>query len=316
MKRIYIGVAFVLFVLAVSLIWWINGTSPANSTDHKPQIFTIEQGAGVRAIAKNLKNQGLIKDPVAFFLLTKKLGLDNKIQAGDYRLFPSMNGEQVAKELTHGTLDIWITVPEGQRAAEISETLKQKMPKYDPSWNAVLDQNEGYLFPDTYLFPKEADINIITSIMNNTFNKRYESLGASKSGYTKEQIVTIASLIEREARHDQDRPLVASVIYNRLNSGMSLDLDASIQYALGSQRKWWPTLPDSGSNVLPDSPYNTYTHAGLPPTPISNPGLAALQAAISPASTDYLYYITDKNGVNHYAKTLAQHEANISKYGL
>ncbi len=316
MKRIYTVIAIILILLVTTFIWWKNGTSAVNPSNHTPKIFTIEEGAGVREIAKELKDQGLIKDPVAFFLLTKKLGIDNKIQAGDYRLFPSMDADQIAKELTHGTLDIWITVPEGQRADEIADTLKAKMPAYKSSWNATLEQNEGYLFPDTYLFPKEADVNAIISIMTNNFNKRYETLDTSKTNYTKAQLVTIASLIEREARHAQDRPLVASVIYNRLNQGMALDLDASIQYAMGTEKNWWPALTDSGGNVLPDSAYNTYTHAGLPPTPISNPGLASLQAAANPATTDYLYYMTDKNGVNHYATTLEEQNSNISKYGL
>jgi UPF0755 protein len=315
MKRLYITLGLILLLFFVALVWWKNGTAPVNAKDHTPKIFTIEQGAGVRAISKNLKDQGLIKSPVAFFLLTKKMGIDQKIQAGDYRLFPSMSAQELAKELTHGTLDIWVTVPEGQRASEIAETLKEKMPSYDASWDGVLEQNEGYLFPDTYLFPREADINMIIGIMRKNFDTKYSQIN-NKSGLSQEQLVNLASLIEREARHSQDRPLVASVIYNRLNLGMKLDLDASIQYALGNSKKWWPTLPDSGGNVLPLSPYNTYTHVGLPPTPISNPGSASLEAAANPASTNYLFYMTDKNGVNHYAKTLDEQEANISKYGL
>ena len=156
---------------------------------------------------------------------------------------------------------------------------------------------------------------MIIGIMRKNFDTKYSQIN-NKSGLSQEQLVNLASLIEREARHSQDRPLVASVIYNRLNLGMKLDLDASIQYALGNSKKWWPTLPDSGGNVLPLSPYNTYTHVGLPPTPISNPGSASLEAAANPASTNYLFYMTDKNGVNHYAKTLDEQEANISKYGL
>src|SRR3989344_5961730 len=155
MKKIYITLGILLVIIAVTAVWWINGTSAANPNNKTPKIFIIEKGQGVRAIAKSLKDQGLIRDQVVFFLLTKKLGLDSKIEAGDFRLFSSMTAEEIAKELTHGTLDIWITVPEGQRAGEIAETLKAKMPNYEASWDAVLMENEGYLFPDTYLFPKE-----------------------------------------------------------------------------------------------------------------------------------------------------------------
>lgn len=316
MKRLYITLGILVALFVIAFVWWKNGTSAVNPNSQTPKIFTIEQGQGVREIAKNLKNDGLIKDQVAFFLLTKKLGLDNKIEAGDYRLFSSMDATEIAKELTHGTLDIWVTIPEGERAGEIADALKGKMPKYSTSWNDVLAQNEGYLFPDTYLFPKDADINTIVRIMTANFDTKYKTLDTSKTNLGEQEIVSVASLIEREAKHPQDRPLVASVIYNRLDLEMSLDLDATIQYAIGKEGSWWPTLTNSGGNIVPTSPYNTYTNAGLPPTPISNPGLASLQAAANPANTNYLYYITDKNGVNHYEETLSQHNSDISKYGL
>lgn len=316
MKRIYITIAILLILAAIALAWWMNGTSPANSKDNTPKIFVIEPGQGVRAISKNLKDQGLIKDQVVFFLLTKQLRLDNKVQAGSFRLFPSMSAKDIANELTHGTLDIWVTIPEGQRAGEIADALKKNMPNYDKSWDQVLEQNEGYLFPDTYLFPKDAGIDMIVKSMRDNFDAKYTSLDTSSTSLTKEQIVTLASLIEREAKHDVDRPIVSSVIHNRLDEGMSLDIDATVQYALGNSNKWWPTLTDSGSKLAPESPYNTYTHAGLPPGPISNPGIEALRAAISPSKTAFLFYITDSSGTNRYGKTLSEHEANIEKYGL
>ena len=318
MNRISITVAILAVFIVLSFVWWKKGTSPVNPKNNTPKIFIIEQGQGVRAIAKSLKDQGLIRDQVVFFLLTKKLGLDNKIQAGDYRLFPSMSAGQIAKELTHGTLDIWITIPEGQRAGEIADALKAKMPKYDPTWRDALEKHEGYLFPDTYLFPKDSKIEDIIIIMTNNFDAKYKTLGSSKTRFSKEEIVTLASLIEREAKHDDDRPVVSSVINNRLSLGMKLDIDATIQYALGyqeSEKRWWKSSLTDADKKL-NSNYNTYLVAGLPPAPISNPGLSSLQAAINPAETDYLYYITDSKGTNHYAKTFIEHEANIQKYGL
>ncbi len=318
MKRLYITLAILLVLAVLAFAWWRNGTSAANPKDNTPKIFVIEQGQGVRAIARNLKEEKLIKDQIVFFLLTKKLGLDSKIQAGDYRLFPSMSALEIANELTHGTLDIWITIPEGQRALEIADTLKEKMPNYDPSWNGVLEENEGYLFPDTYLLPKDSTVEAIVSIMKNNFDAKYKTIDVSKSNLSKEEIVTLASLIEREARHDKDRPLVSSVISNRLDIGMKLDIDATLQYALGYQtdeKRWWKSSLTAQDKKI-NSPYNTYTIARLPPGPISNPGLSSLEAAINPAKTDYLYYITDKGGTNRYAETLDEHEANIEKYGL
>ncbi len=318
MKRVYITIAILLVLLLVAFGWWINGTSAANSKDKTPKIFVIENGQGVRAIAKNLKDEGLIKDQVVFFLLTKQLGLDNKVQAGSFRLNPSMSAKEIANELTHGTLDIWVTIPEGQRAGEIADVLEKNMPNYDPSWDAVLEENEGYLFPDTYLFPKEATIETIVAAMRDNFESKYAELDTSKSKLSKNEIITLASLIEREARHAEDRPMVSSVIYNRLNEGMSLDIDATLQYILGyqkDQKRWWKEGLTNEDKKL-NSPFNTYRVAGLPPRPIANPGIASLKAALNPADTPYFFYITDVNGINRYGKTLAEHEANIEKYGL
>ncbi|OGH48162.1 MAG: hypothetical protein A3A51_04005 [Candidatus Levybacteria bacterium RIFCSPLOWO2_01_FULL_39_10] len=318
MKRVYITLIILAVVIAITTAWWINGTSPADKNNTTPKIFIVEQGQGVRAIAKNLKDTGLIRDQVAFFLLTKKLGLDSKIQAGSFRLNPSMTAEEIANELTLGTLDIWITIPEGMRSAEIADILSKTMPNYDEGWDETLDENEGYLFPDTYLFPKDSDVETIVSIMRNNFDNKFASLDKSNTDLTDSEIVILASLIEREARREQDRPIVSSVINNRLGIGMKLDIDATLQYVLGyqdNQKRWWKEGLTNQDKLL-NSPYNTYRVAGLPPGPISNPGLASLQAAVNPATTDYLYYITDRSGTNRYAETLAEHEENIATYGL
>ncbi len=318
MKRVWVTAIILTALIVLSLIWWVRGISPANSKDNTPKIFIIEKGQGVRIIAKNLKDQGLIKDQIAFFLLTKQLGLDSKIQAGSFRLNPSLSAKEIANQLTVGTLDIWITIPEGQRAGEIADTLEKNMPNYDPSWERVLEENEGYLFPDTYLLPKDAEIEAIIKIMRNNFDSKFKTLNVSKSNLSKIEIITLASLIEREARHANDRPLVSSVINNRLDLGMKLDIDATLQYIRGYdrvQKKWWPNNI-SNADKQSNSPYNTYTRAGLPPGPIANPGLSSLEAAVNPSDTQYLYYITDGNGVNRYAETLEEHGANIEKYGL
>lgn len=298
--------------------WWINGTAPADPTDTTQKNFSITKGEGVRQVANNLKEEGLIKDPVVFFLYLKQQGLDAKVQAGEFLLSPSMNASEIAAALQAATSDIRVTIPEGKRAEEVADILQQYLPNYDESWRTQLVAQEGYLFPDTYSFPKDADIDLIITTMTTNFEEKYASIPAGRNSMTlsKTDIVKIASLVEREAKNDEDRPIVASVILNRLNSGMSLDIDASVQYAIGSPAKWWPTLNDYARNIEPQSPYNTYTNPGLPPTPISNPGLAVLQAVINAPDTEYVYYITDKNGVNRYGRTLDEHNANIERYGL
>lgn len=318
MKKLWITAGVLLLIFIAVVLWWKNGLSAVNAGDNKPQIFIVDRGQGIREIAKNLKDQGLIRDQIVFFLLTKKLGLDKKIEAGDYRFYKSMKAQEIANGLTHGTLDIWITIPEGNRAAEISEELKKRIPTYQDGWVEELEDEEGYLFPDTYLIPKDADVNLITSIFKNNFEVKYALLGKPKNSLTKSEVVTIASLVEREAKFDHDRPLVASVILNRLNLGMKLDIDATLQYALGfqqSEKRWWKKSLTAEDKTI-DSPYNTYLVNGLPPTPISNPGLASLDAVINPATTNYLYYISDSKGNNHYATTYERHQENIKKYGL
>ncbi len=319
MNRKKITVLFILFIslLIIGLTWWNHGLAPVNASDKSGRIFVVKKGDTIRDIASNLKKENFIRDPVVFFLLVKRLGLDQRVQAGDFRLSSSMTAEQIAEQLKHGVLDIWVTIPEGIRTDEIADILQDKLPQYQSSWRVALEKQEGYLFPDTYLIPKDADINLIIKTLRNNFENKYASTLGQKQ-LNKIKIVTIASLIEREARFDEDRQLVSSVIINRLSLGMPLQIDATIQYALGYQKaekNWWKKEL-SFDDLKIDSPYNTYKLTGLPPTPISNPGVHTLQAAANPPNTEYLYYITDKKGHNHYAKTLAEHEANKRKYGI
>jgi peptidoglycan lytic transglycosylase G len=317
MKKFFFLIILLILILGGIGAWWINGISPANPVDTMAKTFEVLKGEDVRQIANNLKAQGLIKDPIIFYLLVKQKGIGSKIQAGEFQLSPSMSAGKIADVLQLATDDVRITIPEGKRAEEIAQMLKSHFTNYQPSWEQKLVANEGYLFPDTYAFSKETDIDTIIKTMKDNFEKKYASIqDGKKSKYTEAQIVTIASMVEREARYPQDRPLIASVIYNRLDAGMPLQIDATIQYAIGNQSNWWPTLTDSGGNIAPTSPYNTYTSTGLPPTPIANPGLAALQAAVNPAQTNYLFYVADKSGHNHYEETYDQQQSDITKYGL
>src|SRR3990167_7646265 len=318
MKRSIIFLAVLLLSVGVAVLWWKNGGRAQNPADKNSQIFVVARGDGVREIANSLKTKGLIKDPVIFFLQTKRLGLDRDLEAGDFRLSPSMSLYDIIQNLTHGTLDIWVTIPEGVRGEEIANILKKDIPSYKPDWRETLATREGYLFPDTYLIPRDADINLVMSLLNNNFGNKYNSINLGNSKLSQKEIVTIASLVEREAKFAQDRPLVASVILNRLGISMKLDIDATVQYALGyapDEKRWWKknlTKDDLKIN----SPYNTYRNAGLPPTPISNPGLSSIMAVVNPSKTNYLFYISDKSGHLHFATTLKEQNVNIEKYGL
>lgn len=318
MKKITIVVLLLGVLILGSLLWWTNGLSPANSNDKKSSIFVVEKGSGLKEISAKLETAGLIKNRIIFFIYTRINKFEDKIQAGDFRLSPSMSASEIAQNLTHGTLDVWITIPEGKRATEIAETLKEKVSSYNSSWINTLVQNEGYLFPDTYLIPKDADIEMIVKQMRGTFDQKFTEINGNNSKFTKAKIVILASMIEREAITDEEKPIIAGIFINRLNSGMALQVDATIQYAKGQNslnKKWWePITIDEYRSVVSD--YNTYLHAGLPPGPISNPGIEALRAAAFPADTAYLYYIHDKNGKIRYAKTLSEHNANVERFGV
>lgn len=314
MRKIVVLVILFVFLITGVLIWWTNGISAVDKNNPTPQTFIVPPGAGIKRIANDLKKQKLIKDPTVFYLLVKQMGIEKKIQAGSYRMSQSQTAEQIAKNLTMGTEDVWVTIPEGKRAAEIAEILQKNMQGYDPSWDAELEANEGYLFPDTYLFPKDATIGLIITTMRGTFDKKYEEVRNS-TNLTQEQIVTLASMIEREAITDEEKPIISGIIQNRMDEGMPLQIDATIQYVKGRTGAWWkPVLLSEYKSVV--SPYNTYLTSGLPPGPISNPGLPSLKAAADPEDTDYVFYIHDQNGQIRYAKTLEQHNQNIERYGL
>jgi len=316
MRKI-ISILLLVLIISGGIFWWNQSLSPVNQQDKTETMFVIRQGSGIKAIANDLKKSDLIRNTLSFTLFLQQSGLDKKIRAGDFRLSPSLSAQKIAKILTESSEDIWVTIPEGKRAEEVASILEQKLTGFDDTWQNELRTHEGYLFPDTYLIPRDASLDTIIKTLTNTFELRFKSV-VNSTDLTREQLVTLASLIEREAKHDEDRPLISSVIHNRLDIGMAVQIDATVQYAVGyddTEQKWWKknlTFADLKIN----SPYNTYLRTGLPPAPIANPGLKALQAAANPASTDFLYYITDKNGINHYAKTNDQHNANIRKYGL
>lgn len=316
MKRLTVFISVIVLLFLAVLIWFQLGKQAVNATDTSSKIFVIPPGATVREIGNKLKSEGLIRDPVVFFLYVKQQGKDRSIQAGDYRLSPSMNLEALLKELTHGTLDKWVTFNEGLRAEEYAEILKKEFKAYNPSWDALLAQENGYLFPDTYLLPVNSDINIIIAAMKKNFYSQVEPLGLTETSPNLVETVIVASLIEREVKKDEEKALVASVIYNRINAGMPLQIDATVQYALGKssgRSKWWQPVTAEDLGRI-DSPYNTYQNTGLPPTPISNPGLASIKAALNPSNTDYFFYISEDNGTSHFAKTLEEHNRNIERY--
>lgn len=312
MKKRYILLLIVILSALGFFVWWSNGVSPVDKTNTESKVFVVPKGAAVRAIGNSLKEEGLIRDPVIFFLYVKKNNLDTSIQAGSFKLSPSMSLEQIIKNMQTGSIDVWVTIPEGYRSEEVAEVLEQTLETYEDSWVSVLKENEGFLFPDTYLIPKDADVNTVINIMRNNFNLKLNEANIDPNDPNILEIVTKASLIEREAITDEEKPIIASVISNRLNEGMGLDIDATLQYITGTSDGWWEV--PTGEERRIDSPYNTYRYAGLPPGPIANPGIEAIKAAVNPSRTPYYYYIHDSSGQSHFAETLEEHNRNVNEY--
>lgn len=318
MKKRFIVLLLLIVIVSLSLtLWWNQAIKPINSTDTKTITFTVGGGETVRSIADRLFRTGLIHSPVAFFLIARFGGIADNIQAGDFRLSPSMDLYAIANQLTHGTIDTWIQITEGWRNEEIAHILSQEL---DVPENEFLKiAKEGYMFPDTYRLPKDASAAAVVNIFLNNFNQKVTTAVKEKAevkNLTLSDLVIIASLVEREAKFPEDRPLVASVIINRLKIGMKLDIDATVQYALGYQsndKTWWKKELTVDDLTL-DSTFNTYKNSGLPPAPIANPGISAIKAVIDAPDTQFFYYIADKTGKSHFAKTLEEHNDNISKY--
>jgi UPF0755 protein len=318
MKKISILTAIVVLVLFGGFLFYKEGTLPVNKTDKTPKIFVIEQGEALDSIINNLAKEELIRNRVVFYWIVKQKGIERKIQAGDFRLMKSMDAYTIAEELTHGTVDVWVTIPEGLRKEEVAEIMSQKFGITETEFNALAQ--EGFLYPDTYLMPKNPTAQQVIDILTNTFNQKFtEEMKQQmiKKGMTQNEVVTLASILEREAFGDADRQDIANVLYRRLDEGIPLQVDATVQYVLGYQpgeKRWWKkdlTFEDLKIN----SPYNTYVITGLPPAPIASPGIETIQAVINAeANTPYLFYIHDAEGNTHYAKDSEGHQSNINKY--
>lgn len=306
-----------IFIFIPFYFYFLQAVKPVNPYDKNYVTFSISLGEDVRTIAQRLEDEKLIRSGLVFFLKARFSDFGKKIQAGDFILGPEMDMSQIARELLHGKSDIRLTIPEGWRKEEVAMRIANNLGI--PEIEVLKNTREGYLFPDTYSIPKEATGIAIIKIMEENFIKKTAKLQKETANNPKvsfDQAIIIASLIEREAKLAEDRPLIASVILNRLNLGMKLDIDATVQYALGYQpqeKNWWKRHL-TGDDLTIESPFNTYVNPGLPPSPIANPGLSAIEAVYKAPLTDYLYYVADKTGKSHFARDFEEHAANISKY--
>lgn len=298
---------FLIFLTVVTATgFWFHWAVQPRASQAEVKIFVIRQGEVTDSIVKRLYQEGFIRHPWAFKLLLYKEGIKGKIQAGDFRLSPSMSALEIGQTLTHGTLDYWVTLIEGWRSEEIAAELGLAASEFK--------KHEGFLFPDTYLIPKNASSAAVIKILKNNFNKKIAAIipKLEKTGLTLRQVIILASIVEREAKLAEDRPIVAGILLKRWQNNWPLQADATVQYILGKEGNWWPKI--NKADLKAKSFYNTYLYSGLPPGPICNPGLATIKAVVDPQKTDYWFYLSDSQGKMHYAKTIEQHHQNIIQY--
>ncbi len=326
MKRIYwlIGVGVICLGLAGGYFVWLSPAGGNTQSKH----FIVQSGEGISTIANRLDKDGLIKSSAAFKVYLKLTG-QIIVQPGTYELSSSQSLPSIANRIASGnTANVSLTIPEGYTMAQIADQIAQKNisskedvlkimndfpPDYDFLGFRPFTQKslEGFLFPDTYRFIKGDPTLAIRQMLDNFGSKYRADIKPELAGKNLYDVLIIASLVEREAQKAEDRPLIAGVIYNRLKIGMKLGIDATVRYIINN---WKDPLTVADLNI--DSPYNTRKYAGLPPGPICNPGLAAIEAALNPTEHKYYYYLTDPEGVTHYAKTLEEHNQNKVRYLL
>lgn len=308
--------------------------------DNREVTFTIDPGELPADVAVKLQRQGFIRDSDVFLTLLKCRHASEKIQAGDHVLRQNMTMDEVVVALQRGTQrGISVTIRPGWRAEQIADYLSTlNLPQFDKNeflrlvkdggnfdYTFLSDRPkggslEGYLFPETYNVLQGITAEQLLNRFLSEFDQRVTPdmrAEAAAEGMTLDQVMTLASIVEREAVSRDEGPMIASVYMNRVTKKMALNADPTVQYALGYQastKQWWPVIPLEQYGKV-DSPYNTYTHTGLPPGPICEPGLDAINAALEPAKSDYLYFLAKGDGTHAFARTLEEQNANLAKYG-
>jgi UPF0755 protein len=316
-----------------ALLLWYDGllTNPFD-VNGAEQSFTVESGESVNSIASRLEIVGLIRNAEAFRAYLIYSGWDTTIQAGDYKLSAAMSAMEVARELQDATPEeVTFVILPGWRLEEIAASLPTsglaitpeefltaaRVPYPDYDFLAGATTTEGFLFPDSYIVPRGVTVDIFVNGLLRNFALHLTPDIANEyqqAGLTTYQAVTLASLVEREAVKDEEKPLIASVYLNRYKINMKLDADPTVQYALGYSiinQSWW-TSPLTLIDLQVNSPYNTYINAGLPPTPIASPSMEALRAVAFPAQSNYLYFRAkcDGSGFHDFSETFDEHLAN------
>ncbi len=326
------GIAAIVVVLIAAYgvgQWWQWATQPY-ARESNPQVLMVSQGMTAATVAQELEQRRLIRSALVFRVLARSRQVDGKLLAGEYTLSAALSPDEIISRLLKGPDIVRVTIPEGYTTGQIIQVLVQNGLGTSQEFEKVVESDsfpysflagapagphrlEGFLFPDTYFFEQGSSPHAIIDTFLQRFAKELtpETLALlQQRKLSVHDWVTLSSLVEKEAAKASDRPLIASVFFNRLKIGMPLQSDPTIQFILGGPQR--TKIYDKDLKI--ESPYNTYLHAGLPPGPIANPGDASLQAVLHPANTKYLYFVAKGDGYHAFAETYQQQLENEKKY--
>jgi UPF0755 protein len=320
----------IVVILAVGLLYqrlmsWADQPQTVTSQE---KLFTVHSGQGLKQTARSLEQEGLISDALRFTILARLEKQDKMLKAGEYFLATTMTPREILGQMVRGRVHLYrVTVPEGFNLVQIAKAVAaaglapeadflaaSRDPQTAKALGIAADTLEGYLFPDTYYFPSGLESKTIIATMVNQFRVAFKpewEARAKELGMSVHEVVTLASIIEKETGAPEERPLISSVFHNRLQKGMRLETDPTVIYG----------IPDFDGNIKRRhletyTPYNTYKIKGLPPGPIASPGALALKAALYPAQSDYLYFVSKKDGTHQFSATIKAHNAAVRKYQL
>jgi UPF0755 protein len=321
-RRVLYALGISAFLLVAFVLLYSMEFGPVEQYAEKAQ-FIVTPGESVQAVADDLTKQGYVRGAWVFELSFLRETDGRGIREGGYEISKSMDALTIASALVEPPYYAWVKIPVGLRKEQIADLLTHALgwTKAEEIEFLTIDTNtspnyvEGVYFPDTYLIPTDQPPAQVAARLRARFQEAFAPYAdqAVKENISWPTVVTIASLIQREAGSAADMPLISGIIQNRLHAGIPLAIDATLQYMEGtSTTGWWPAPNAAGS--YPDSPFNTYKRKGLPPHPIANPGLAAIDAALNPSDTSCLFYIHDQKGVMHCSPTYKGQLANIQKY--
>lgn len=324
-KAILLLIAFLFFLFMLFTSLWVwYGLGPANKKGESRN-FLVKEGATLNQVATDLENAGLIRNKTLFRLAGRFMENDHMIKTGEYRLSSAMPPLKILETLEKGrVITLSVTIPEGFNSDQIADLLAHKgLTDRDSFMTLVRDKSlvarlgfsgntlEGYLYPDTYRFQrKERTDKIITTLV-----KRFRNIitplekQINQSGMTLDQVITLASMVEKETGDPGERPMIARVFLNRLDRNMRLESDPTVIYGITNFNG-----DITKKDLETQTPYNTYIIKGLPPGPIANPGLAAIRAVLNPAEGNYYYFVSKNNGTHYFSKTLREHNGAVKRF--